>query len=134
MGRDATVVYGVIDLKFKNTRKYPIKIEASVKNGVATFVIHGIKEEKEYDIKIIPNTVSTIGHGTQTVPDPSLPAGQQVVKQSGHAGYKVVTYIEKTCGEEHTRDVLSNDTYQPMATIIRVGTGGTPAPAPVPGT
>ncbi len=132
VGRDATVVYGVIDLKFKNTRKFPIKIEASVKNGVATFVIHGIKEEKEYEIKILPTTTATLGHGTQTIPDPSLPAGQQVVKQSGHAGYKVTTYIERTCDGETKREVLSNDTYQPMATIIRVGTAGAVDPAAVP--
>ncbi len=132
VGRDATVVYGVIDLKFKNTRKYPIKIEASVKNGVATFVIHGIKEEKEYDIKLIPVTTATLGFGTQTVSDPSLPAGHQVVKQAGHAGYKVTTYIEKTCGDEYSKEVLSNDTYQPMAKIIRVGAGGAPAATPGP--
>ena len=132
VGRDATVVYGVIDLKFKNTRKFPIKIEASVKNGVASFVIHGIKEEKEYEIKILPTTTATLGHGTQTVPDPSLPAGQQVVKQSGHAGYKVTTYIERTCDGETKREVLSNDTYQPMATIIRVGTAVPVDPAAIP--
>ena len=132
VGRDATVVYGVKDLKFKNTRSYPVKIEASVKGGVATFVMHGIKEEKEYSIKLIPVTTGTIGHGTQTVPDPSLPAGQQVVKQSGHAGYRVTTYIEKTCNGETTKEILSNDTYQPMNTIIRVGTAGVPAAAPAP--
>ncbi|MCR5186535.1 MAG: VanW family protein [Clostridia bacterium] len=132
VGRDATVVYGVIDLKFKNTRKFPIKIEASVKNGVASFVIHGIKEEKEYEIKILPTTTATLGHGTQTIPDPTLPAGHQVVKQSGHAGYKVTTYIEKTCDGETKREVLSNDTYQPMATIIRVGTAAPVDPTAIP--
>lgn len=132
VGRDATVVYGVIDLKFKNTRKFPIKIEASVKNGVASFVIHGIKEEKEYEIKILPTTTATLGHGTQTIPDPTLPAGHQVVKQSGHAGYKVTTYIERTCDGETKREVLSNDTYQPMATIIRVGTAAPVDPAAIP--
>ena len=30
-GRDATVVYGLTDFKFKNTRKYPIKLKASYK-------------------------------------------------------------------------------------------------------
>ncbi len=29
-GRDATVAYGSIDFKFKNTRKYAIKIKATV--------------------------------------------------------------------------------------------------------
>jgi len=32
-GQDATVVYGSQDFKFKNTKDYPIKIRASVKNG-----------------------------------------------------------------------------------------------------
>ena len=55
-GRDATVVYGVQDFKFKNSRKYPIKIGASVGNGIVEFKIQGIREEVEYDIKIIPVT------------------------------------------------------------------------------
>ena len=130
-GKDATVVYGVLDLKFKNTRKYPIKITSSVKNGVASFTVHGIKEENEYEVTLLPVTTATIPHGTQTIPDPSLPAGQQVVKQSGHAGYRVTTYIQKTCNGQTTKEVFTNDTYQPMATIIRVGTGA-PAAAPMP--
>ena len=43
-GRDATVAYGVTDFKFKNSRKYAIKIKASASNGVATIEIFGIKE------------------------------------------------------------------------------------------
>lgn len=35
-GRDATVVYGVKDLKFKNNRSYPIKIELKVSNGIVS--------------------------------------------------------------------------------------------------
>ena len=35
-GRDATVVYGLTDFKFKNTRTYAIKIKAGVSNGIAT--------------------------------------------------------------------------------------------------
>ena len=44
-GRDATVVWGSIDFKFKNTRSYPIKIEAKVSSGIAEFKIFGIKYE-----------------------------------------------------------------------------------------
>jgi vancomycin resistance protein YoaR len=50
-GRDATVVYGAIDFRFKNTRKYPIRITASAVNGIATVSIYGIKEENEYTFK-----------------------------------------------------------------------------------
>ena len=129
VGRDATVVYGTKDFQFRNSRSYPIKLEASVKNGVAEFIIYGVQEAEEYEIKILPVTTGTIPYGTTYVQDPSLAPGQQVVSQSGHLGYRVTTYIEKRLnGEVVSKDILSNDTYSPMQTIIRVG----PAPAPVP--
>lgn len=51
-GRDATVAYGSKDFKFTNSRKYAIKLECSVSGGIATFKIYGVKEDKEYDIKV----------------------------------------------------------------------------------
>lgn len=121
-GRDATVVYGTSDLKFKNTRTYPIKIEASVNSGIVEFKIHGIKEDVEYEIKIIPVTTQTIPYGTEYVPDASLAPGQQVIKQYGHSGYKVTTYIERRLGGVvASKEVLSNDTYKAMNTIVHVG-------------
>lgn len=128
-GRDATVVWGTIDFKFKNSRNYPIKIEASVKNGVAEFKMHGMQEEQEYEINIIPKTTSSIPYPTTYVDDPTLLPGQQVVSQAGHLGYKVTTYIvKKLNGAEVSREILSNDTYQPMKAVVRRGIG---APAPV---
>ena len=50
--RDATVVYGSIDFKFKNTRDYAIKLVCSVSGGVANFQIFGLKGENEYDVSI----------------------------------------------------------------------------------
>ncbi len=121
-GRDATVVWGAIDFQFKNSRSYPIKIEASVKNGVAEFKMHGMQEEQEYEINIIPKTTASIPYATAQVVDPSLAPGQQVVSQAGHLGYKVTTYIvKKLNGVEVSREILSNDTYQPMKAIIKIG-------------
>ena len=133
VGRDATVVYGVKDLQFKNSRQYPIKLEASVKNGVAEFKIYGIQEEEEYEIKILPVTTGTIPYGTSYVQDPSLAPGQQVVQQSGHMGYHVTTYIEKKLnGVEVSKEILSNDTYSPMQTIIRTGPAAVPVDPNIP--
>lgn len=59
--RDATVVYGAIDFKFKNNRDYPIKIICSVSNGIANFKIFGLKTENDYEVEIssrITNTTS----------------------------------------------------------------------------
>lgn len=60
-GRDATVVYGSTDFKFKNSRSYPIKIISSVEGGVATVSIYGYKNENdsEYEIEIETNLVKT---------------------------------------------------------------------------
>ena len=51
-GRDATVVYGSIDFKFKNTRSYPVKIICTVSGGVAKCEIYGLKENPDYDVEI----------------------------------------------------------------------------------
>ncbi len=51
-GRDATVVYGSIDFKFKNTRNYPVKILCTVSGGVAKCEIYGLKENPDYDVEI----------------------------------------------------------------------------------
>ena len=54
--RDATVVYGAIDFKFKNNRDYPIKILCSVSGGVANFRILGLKTKNDYKVKITART------------------------------------------------------------------------------
>ncbi len=57
-GRDATVVYGVKDFKFKNSRNHAVKITCSVSKGVASFEIWGYKEDVEYDIDVYANVTS----------------------------------------------------------------------------
>lgn len=57
--RDATVVYGAIDFKFKNNREYPIKINCSVSNGIANFKIFGLKSENDYEVQITSRTTGT---------------------------------------------------------------------------
>ena len=51
-GRDATVVYGAKDFKFKNSRQHAIKITCSVSGGIARFQIWGIKDPTEYDVSV----------------------------------------------------------------------------------
>lgn len=57
--RDATVVYGAIDFKFKNNRDYPIKLVCSVANGTASFQIFGLKNENDYQVEISNRVTST---------------------------------------------------------------------------
>ncbi len=122
-GKDATVVWGAQDFKFVNSRKYPIKITATVSGGVATIQFWGVKEEVEYDISIETQKIATIAYTTQYIEDPSLPAGQQVVVQNGNNGTKVKAYkVKKLNGKVISKTLLSTDTYNPMKKIVRVGT------------
>lgn len=122
-GRDATVVYGSIDFKFKNTRSYPIRIVASAQNGVATVTFYGIKEEKEYTFTFSTKTIATIPYSTQYINDISLPEGTEVVQQKGTNGLKTQTYMTKMLdGKVISTTLLSTDTYNAMARIVKKGT------------
>lgn len=123
-GRDATVVYGSTDFKFKNTRKYPVRIVATAKAGIATITIYGIKEENEYTFKFNTKTISTIPYSTQYIDDSTLPKGSEVVKQKGTNGLITETYISKYLnGKLISTELLSRDTYNAMTRIVRRGTG-----------
>lgn len=95
-GRDATVVYGLTDFKFKNTRTYAIKIKASVSNGIATVSIYGIKEENEYTTSFETKTISTIPFTVKYVDDATLNAGTEKIKQKGANGLISETYMIKS--------------------------------------
>ena len=122
-GLDATVVYGSTDFKFKNNRTYPIKIVGKVDGGVAKIDIYGVKEETEYEVRLEPVVINYIPYTTKTIKDSSLPKGKTVVEQSGANGVKTVTYKYLLLnGKVVSKTVLSNDTYNPMQRIVRVGT------------
>lgn len=130
-GKDATVVYGIKDLKFKNNREYPIKIVTSIGGGTLTYSIYGIQQANEYNIVITPVITSRIANKTITEVDKSLAPGKSVTVQAGHSGQRVTTYKEVwQNGTKLSSTVISNDVYNPMNTIIHVGP--TPAPAPAP--
>ncbi len=118
-GRDATVVYGATDFKFKNTRQYPVRITASARNGIATVSIYGMKEENEYTFSFNTKTIASIPFTTKYEEDATLPAGTEKIKQKGANGLKTETYITKMLnGKVVSTTLLSRDTYDSMARII----------------
>lgn len=122
-GRDATVAYGVTDFKFKNSRKYAIKIKATASNGVAKIDIYGIKENTEYQITFDTKTISTIPFTTKYTDDSTLPVGTEEIKQKGANGSVTETYIIKSLnGQVVSNTLLSKDTYSAMPRIILRGT------------
>ena len=88
--RDATVVYGSIDFKFKNNRDYPIKLVCSVSNGVAKFDIYGLKTADDYDVEISSRITSQTSTSTNS------------------EAYKIL----KKNGQVVSTTLLSRDTYK----------------------
>lgn len=88
--RDATVVYGALDFKFKNNRDYPIKIMCSVSGGVANFQIFGLKTDNDYDVEI----------------------STRITSSTANAIYSQAYKTLKKEGQVISTEVLSSDTYK----------------------
>lgn len=122
-GRDATVSWGGPDFKFKNSRKYPIKIVSSVSGGTITTKIFGTKEENEYEVEVQSYITGYIQYKTINKNDATLNVGQTKVIESGSNGCKAVCYrILKQNGNVISKKLLSSDTYNPHNRIVAVGT------------
>lgn len=123
VGRDATVADGYIDFRFKNTRKNPIKIVCSAKNGILKCQIYGKKEENEYKIEIQSVITEYIPYKTIYQQDINGSLNEQTVIQNGKKGYKCKVYkITKLNGKILSKVIISNDTYSSINEVIKIGT------------
>lgn len=121
---DATVVDGAIDFKFKNNRKYPVKIEAKVSDGTVTVSLLGLKDTDEPIIEIESVVLETLAYKTVKENDSSMKKGTTKVVQEPVEGYVSEAYrIEKDKdGNIVSRTLISKDRYIPTNEIIKVGT------------
>jgi len=88
-GRDATVVYGYIDLIFKNDKDSPVYIQGEVKGGRMIFRIFGRRDFE--DIKIFSDVKR---------------------KEDGTIIAKTYRVIDK--GSEKITELISTDIYKPL--------------------
>ena len=120
---DATVVDNAIDFKFRNDRKYPVKIVTTCENGVMTASIYGVKEVDEPTIDIETKILETIEYTTQKQNDSSMKKGTTKVVQKPVNGYVSEAYkVYYKNGKEISRELISKDKYIPTNEIIKVGT------------
>lgn len=121
-GRDATISYGSRDFKFENSRKYGIKIMAKASNGILDMEIRGIFEDEEYEVEISSKKTDTVPCKTKYVYDSTLGENEEVVESGGANGAKSIAYItKKKNGKEISKEVLSEDSYNPMSKIVKTG-------------
>lgn len=123
VGRDATVYSPTLDFKFKNNRKYPIKIKAVVNGGTIQVDIFGVKEESDYEVEIESYITSYIPAKVEYENDASLPEGTEVIKEYGSSGFRSETYkILKKDGNIVSKTLVSRDVYNGHSKVIRRGT------------
>lgn len=123
LGLDATVDYGNIDYKFKNTLDYPIYIEGSTYGGVVAFNIYANKSLANTVTELISNVYDTIQPGVKYIDDPTMLEGQTEQTQNPSTGFKAKV-IKRTSqnGKLISEEVISDDYYKPVDAIIKRGT------------
>lgn len=119
-GRDATVSYGELDLKFKNKFKTPILIYNKVYDDRIVSDIYGNKEDKQ-DIEIVTEMVNTFDNKTKTIESNKLYLGEEEIKEKGRLGYKINTFRVYKKGKELIKEFIHESYYPPMDKEILKG-------------
>jgi len=122
-GRDAAVSYGSVDFKFKNSSKWPIRIEGWVtSDNKIYFSLRGTSETPGKTIEVNPIIVKTLDVPVKYIDDPNIPEGQTEVIQEGMPGYVVDTYkIVKNGGKVVSETKIHTSVYNPLAKEIKRG-------------
>jgi len=119
-GRDATVSYGSLDLKFRNSTDAPIVIETHT--GGRRLTVNILGKGPAPVVSLERSGISSLPGRSTTVKDPKLPAGTRVVKR-GTGGLAVTLTRVVGEGAAAVREVISHDRYIGTPSVIRIGTG-----------
>lgn len=114
LGQDAAVAYWNVDLKFKNTLPYPVRIEGFIRNERLTIRLVGTGTPPEHPT--VMNRIDDVRKPAEFhLGDPN---GPRRIRNSGKAGADVAVYRLWPSGK---RELISHDTYPVMARIVDVG-------------
>jgi len=123
LGMDATVDYGNIDYKFKNTLDFPIYVEGFAEGNNLVFNVYSDKSLTNRTYDLVSETYDIIQPDTKYIEDPNLYEGETVLDQPPSIGYKVRVY-KKTYenGKLIGQELISNETYKKVDEVIKKGT------------
>lgn len=131
-GQDATVDYGNLDYKFKNTYKYPIYIEGVVSNRNVYFNIYSNATLTNRTYAIMSEILEVTQPKTEIIKDATKYEGESEIVKTGYNGYKVkVTRKTYENGKLIKTEVINNDTFNVINGIVKVGTKKKDTIAPV---
>jgi vancomycin resistance protein YoaR len=132
-GRDATVNYPDVDLKFRNDTGHWLWLRTFESTYSLTVNLYGTPQHRKVDTITAPLRV-TGAVPTETIEDPTLPKGQQVVDQAGSP--PLSTSVERKVYAPSGKllyDATFYSSYVGEKQVVRVGTKKpTPKPKPKP--
>ncbi|WP_406676503.1 VanW family protein [Moorella sp. ACPs] len=122
-GRDATVVYGLIDLKIRNDTPFWYWLKARVASDKLTMTFYAAGEAPAAEI--VSQVIEKIPPPEEVEVVPLWPPGKVEVKQEGKPGFRTrVIRIIHQQGKEGRQEVVSQDLYPPLPRVIRRGQPG----------
>lgn len=131
-GRDATVVYGAIDFRFRNSTDGPIAIGASAEGGRVTMRVFG-RRAVGREVSIERTGVSSWGPKVVAVRDSGLRPGARRTREPGRSGHRVTVWrIVRVGGRQVRREMVSRDTYAAATRVVAVGPAAPPRPPATP--
>ncbi|MFZ5898060.1 MAG: VanW family protein [Bacillota bacterium] len=125
IGRDATVVYGHIDFKFRNPDPTYVYIRSEIGKSHLTIKVFGrVRENRRVEIKSW--VTQTFEPKVLREEDPNLEAGKEVVKRQGLRGYKAEAERWVWDDGKLHKEKLPSSYYHPLDKIVAVGVKAQP--------
>lgn len=123
LGMDATVSWGSIDFRFRNSSDYPIRIEATASGGTTTVTLIGT-EVRDYRVELEYEELSkqeySISYKTMSANNSEGYKDGDYITEP-YTGYKIKTYrckYDKTTDELLSRDYIDQSTYKKRDGVI----------------
>lgn len=122
-GQDATIAEDYIDLKFKNTRDYPVSINAFITGNRINIRIYGKDPGDGNIVKLRSQVISRRAPAPpEYIVDNSIPNNETKVEREARMGLRVVVYRETydKAGNLLSTEKISEDSYKSIRAQIKV--------------
>jgi vancomycin resistance protein YoaR len=125
MGRESTINYGTVDVKFRNDSKHGVLVRTGYSDSSITVNFYGDKEGKVVRAEG-PHVLATRPPTDELIEWPLLPAGKRELAEHGYTGYDVENFrIIERPGQPPVRQRFFWR-YKMIPNKILVGTGAPP--------
>lgn len=127
-GRDAAVAYGEVDLRVRNPHDFPITVSARADRHSLRISLLA-EHRPPLRVRIVQSIRGVEAPSVVIHPDARYARGIRRTDVAGRPGISVTTTREFLEGDRVVRrELVSHDRYEPVNTLIGVGTGRTGFP------